>query len=95
MGVFSNLVAFCIYNEEKIMRVAIIMGSTSDLPKMEAAVEILKSYGVAVDVRCLSAIVHMQVFLRLLKKLIKTAQKYLLQQQVWQQPFRVLWHPRQ
>ena len=37
------------------MRVAIIMGSTSDLPKMEAAVEILKSYGVAVDVRCLSA----------------------------------------
>ena len=37
------------------MRVAIIMGSTSDLPKMEAAVDILKSYGVAVDVRCLSA----------------------------------------
>ena len=37
------------------MRVAIIMGSTSDLPKMEAAVEILKSYGVSVDVRCLSA----------------------------------------
>lgn len=37
------------------MRVAIIMGSTSDLPKMEAAVEILKSYGVTVDVRCLSA----------------------------------------
>ena len=37
------------------MRVAIIMGSTSDLPKMEPAVEILKSYGVAVDIRCLSA----------------------------------------
>lgn len=37
------------------MRAAIIMGSTSDLPKMEGAVEILKSYGVAVDVRCLSA----------------------------------------
>lgn len=37
------------------MRAAIIMGSTSDLPKMEPAVEILKSYGVAVDVRCLSA----------------------------------------
>ena len=33
------------------MRVAIIMGSTSDLPKMEAAVDILKSYGVAEDVR--------------------------------------------
>lgn len=37
------------------MRAAIVMGSTSDLPKMEPAVEILKSYGVAVDVRCLSA----------------------------------------
>lgn len=37
------------------MRTAIIMGSTSDLPKMEATVEILKSYGVQVDVRCLSA----------------------------------------
>ena len=37
------------------MRAAIIMGSTSDLPKMEAAVEILKEYGVNVDVRCLSA----------------------------------------
>ena len=37
------------------MRVAIVMGSTSDLPKMEPAVEILKNYGVKVDVRCLSA----------------------------------------
>ena len=37
------------------MKVAMIMGSTSDLPKMEPAVEILKSYGVTVDVRCLSA----------------------------------------
>ena len=37
------------------MRVAIIMGSNSDLPKLEPAIEILKSYGVAVDVRCLSA----------------------------------------
>ena len=37
------------------MRAAIVMGSTSDLPKMEPAVEILKSYGVEVDVRCLSA----------------------------------------
>ena len=37
------------------MRVAVIMGSTSDLPKMEAAVDILKEYGVEVDVRCLSA----------------------------------------
>lgn len=37
------------------MRVAIIMGSTSDLPKVEPAVGILKEYGVTVDVRCLSA----------------------------------------
>ena len=37
------------------MRVAIIMGSTSDLPKLEPAIEILKSYDVAVDGRCLSA----------------------------------------
>lgn len=37
------------------MRVAIIMGSTSDLPKVEPAVTILKDYGVEVDVRCLSA----------------------------------------
>lgn len=37
------------------MRVAIITGSVNDLPKMESAVEILKEYGVTVDVRCLSA----------------------------------------
>lgn len=37
------------------MRVAIIMGSTSDLPKLEPAIDILKSYNVKVDVRCLSA----------------------------------------
>lgn len=37
------------------MRVAIIMGSTSDLSKVEPAVAILKEYGVSVDVRCLSA----------------------------------------
>ena len=37
------------------MRVAIIMGSTSDLAKVEPAIEILKSFGVCVDVRCLSA----------------------------------------
>lgn len=39
----------------KIMRTAIVMGSTSDLPKLEPAIEILKEYGVKVDVRCLSA----------------------------------------
>lgn len=37
------------------MRVAIIMGSTSDMAKIEPAVDILKEYGVEVDVRCLSA----------------------------------------
>ena len=37
------------------MRVAIIMGSTSDMSKVEPAVGILKNYGVQVDVRCLSA----------------------------------------
>ena len=37
------------------MRVAIVMGSTSDLPKVEPAIEILKDHGVQVDVRCLSA----------------------------------------
>ena len=37
------------------MKVAIIMGSTSDLPKVEPAISILKNYGVEVNVRCLSA----------------------------------------
>ncbi|MBQ6230274.1 MAG: 5-(carboxyamino)imidazole ribonucleotide mutase [Eubacterium sp.] len=37
------------------MKAAIIMGSTSDLAKVEPAVEILKSYNVEVKVRCLSA----------------------------------------
>lgn len=37
------------------MRTAIIMGSTSDLEKVEPAVKVLKDYGVTVDVRCLSA----------------------------------------
>ncbi len=37
------------------MKVAIIMGSTSDLDKVSPAVDILKNYGVTVNVRCLSA----------------------------------------
>ena len=37
------------------MRVAIVMGSLSDLPKVEPAIKILKDYNVEVDVRCLSA----------------------------------------
>lgn len=37
------------------MRVAVIMGSTSDIPKVEPAIEILKDYGIKADVRCLSA----------------------------------------
>lgn len=37
------------------MKVAMVMGSMSDLPKVEPAITILKKFGVAVDVRCLSA----------------------------------------
>ena len=37
------------------MKAAVIMGSTSDLAKVEPAIEILKNYGVMVNVRCLSA----------------------------------------
>lgn len=37
------------------MRVAVIMGSASDLAKVEPAITILKNYGVNVDVRALSA----------------------------------------
>lgn len=37
------------------MRVAVIMGSMSDLPKVEPTINILKDYNVKVDVRCLSA----------------------------------------
>ena len=37
------------------MKVAIIMGSTSDLSKVEPAAGLLKEYGVEVKVRCLSA----------------------------------------
>ena len=37
------------------MKVAVVMGSTSDLPKVEPAIEILKKYDVKTDVRCLSA----------------------------------------
>ena len=37
------------------MRVAVVMGSLSDLPKVEPAITILKKFGVTVDIRCLSA----------------------------------------
>ena len=37
------------------MRVAVIMGSASDLAKVEPAISILNEYGVKVDVRALSA----------------------------------------
>ena len=37
------------------MKVAVIMGSMSDLPKVEPAIEILKKFGVEIDARCLSA----------------------------------------
>ena len=37
------------------MKVAIVMGSTSDLPKLEPAILILKEFGISTQVRCLSA----------------------------------------
>lgn len=37
------------------MRVAVVMGSKSDLAKVEPAILILKEFGVETDVRCLSA----------------------------------------
>ena len=37
------------------MRVAVVMGSKSDLVKVEPAILILKEFGVKTDVRCLSA----------------------------------------
>ena len=37
------------------MRVAVVMGSVSDLSKVEPAILILKEFGVKTDVRCLSA----------------------------------------
>ena len=45
------------------MKVAVVMGSTSDLSKVEPAIEILKEYGVEVAVRCLSASFHSPDFL--------------------------------
>ena len=49
------MIQYNIFNikEAEQMRVAVIMGSTSDLPKVEPAIKILKDYGVQVDVRCL------------------------------------------
>ena len=37
------------------MKVAIVMGSKSDLPKVEPAILILKEFGITTQVRCLSA----------------------------------------
>lgn len=37
------------------MRVAVVMGSVSDLAKVDPAILILKEFGVKTDVRCLSA----------------------------------------
>ena len=37
------------------MKVAIVMGSKSDLPKVEPAILILKEFGIETKVRCLSA----------------------------------------
>ena len=46
------------------MKVAIIMGSTSDLSKVEPAIGILKDYGVEVNVRCLSAHLGLSTFIK-------------------------------
>ena len=37
------------------MKAAVIMGSTSDIPKVEPAINLLKDAGISVKVRCLSA----------------------------------------
>ena len=37
------------------MKVSVVMGSMSDYPKVEQAVNVLKSFNVVVDVQCLSA----------------------------------------
>ncbi len=37
------------------MKVALVMGSLSDLPKVESIIDILKDFGVETAVRCLSA----------------------------------------
>lgn len=37
------------------MKVAVVMGSINDLPKLESMIAILKKYDVNIDVRCLSA----------------------------------------
>lgn len=37
------------------MKVAVVMGSISDLPKLESMIAILKKYDVSINVRCLSA----------------------------------------
>ena len=57
------------------MKVAIIMGSTSDLPKVEPAISILKIMVVEVNVRCLSAHRAHLGLLVLLKKQKQMEQK--------------------
>lgn len=37
------------------MKVAVVMGSINDLPKLESMIEILKKFEIDVEVRCLSA----------------------------------------
>lgn len=78
------------------MKVAIIMGSTSDLPKVEPAISILKNYGVEVNVRCLSAHrAHLGLSSFIKETETRMEQKLLLQLQEWQQPFQVWWLVKQ
>lgn len=37
------------------MKIAVVMGSKSDLPKLESGIDLIKSYGIEVVVRILSA----------------------------------------
>ena len=37
------------------MKIAVVMGSKSDLPKLESGIKFIKSYGIEVVVRILSA----------------------------------------
>ena len=76
------------------MQVAIIMGSTSDLGKVEPAIEILKSYGVRVKVRCLSAHRAHLGLSALSKSVMKMIPKSSLPLLEWQQLYRVWWPVR-
>ena len=55
------------------MKVAIVMGSISDMPVMQDAIDILKEFGIATEVDIVSAHRTPKNFLILVKMLIKKA----------------------